>query len=223
MEQNYSDAYHTLGLREGASPEEIRSAYERLEARFSESAYLGSPLWEAAAEKRERFRAAYALLTGAQDAAGPAEASGEDGREAPVAAAEAPASVGNPQNRAEDFSVRCRVRELLNENDPEAAAALLAAQPNADTDPELVFLRGMIAWQRGWLDEARQYTEKAVRLAPDNSEYRTWLDKVRTGPSTAAGSRLKKEAGDAACSACGWCTCECCADAICESICESIC
>ena len=225
MNPKYTDAYHTLGLREGASPEEIRSAFESLEERFSETAYLGSPLWDVAAEKRKKIRAAYDLLIGKQEENGPAEASGEeaDGKESAVAAAETTASDLNPQERTEGFSLHCRVRELLNQNDPDGAEALLAAQPDADTDPELVFLRGMTAWKRGWLDEAAQLTEKAVQLAPDNSEYRTWMDKVRSGPSTAAGSRLMKNAGDIACGACGWCTCECCADVICESICDSIC
>lgn len=223
MDQKYSDAFHILGLREDASQEEIQSAFERLNERFSEVNYLGSPLWDMAAEKREKIRAAYELLTGKQETEIPAEVPVEEAeaKESTVAGVKTTATIVNQQGLSEGPSVSYRVREFLNQNDPYSAQTLLAAQPNLDTDPELIFLHGMTAWKRGWLDEATQLIEKAVKMSPDNQEYRTWADKIRnSSPSNAFRSRLKENARDAACGACGWCTCECLAEAICESICS---
>ncbi|MBQ1678501.1 MAG: hypothetical protein II062_03075 [Oscillospiraceae bacterium] len=207
-EQN---AYQILGVSETASPEEIRDAYEKLEERYSETNYLGSPLWDMAAEKRELIRAAYALLSGDKTGAGETESPAEGlNTESPEAAA------------AEQDSVSVRVRRLLNRNEPNEAEALLKEQPDLETNPEYVYLRGMAAWKKGWLDEATSYVEKAVQMAPKNQEYRHSCETIKTG--SPASEKLKQAAKDKkkTCGACGACAGECLCEALCESICESI-
>ena len=197
MTEEQKNAYRVLGLPETASLEEIRQAFDKLEERFSETNYLGSPLWDMAAEKRELIRAAYATLT---QAAGQAEEASSDRTPLP------------------GDSVSVKVRKLLNANDPDGAERLLAAEPDAETNPDYIYLRGMIAWKRGWLDEAARNVEKASALAPQNAEYKAAVEKVHAGlPVSAKLKRSVKEKGFF--SACGLCLGEC----LCETICESAC
>lgn len=197
MTEEQKNAYQVLGLPETASPEEIREAFDRLEERFSETNYLGSPLWDMAAEKRELIRAAYAALTRGE---GPTE--------------EAPSD----QWPLPGDSVSVKIRKLLNANDLDGAEGLLAAQPDAETNPDNIYLRGMIAWKRGWLDEAAKNVEKAARLAPQNAEYKAAVEKIHAGlPASVKLKRSIKDNGFF--SACGLCLGEC----LCETICESAC
>ena len=200
-----SDAYQTLNLPENASREEIDEAYTALLERFSEVNYLSSPLWDMAADKRNRIRAAYALLTAETP---------EPLREAPDA--EPPAT----RPALPEQSVSVRVRNLLNANDPDGAEALLKAQPELETDPELIYLRGMVAWKRGWLDEATEHLEQAAGLEPQNAEYKSAVEQIKQGlPRFRDWDKAKKTNGKRVCGACGAGAGEC----LCEALCESIC
>lgn len=200
MDETKKNAYRVLNLPETATREEIHAAYEKLEERYSEIRYLGSPLWDMAAEKRELIQAAYDELT----------------RE------EAPMRVQTVQEAQEDpepgDSVSRRLRTLLNRNELDAAQALLEQQPNRENDPELLYLRGMLAWKRGWLDEATQSMDAALRLAPQNQEYRTGREKLTGGLPLSA--RLRQGIKDRQTrGACAACLMEC----LCEGLCEAIC
>ena len=206
MSTEKQNAYQLLGVPENASQTEIRDAYEKLMERYSEENYLGSPLWDMAAEKREQIHTAFALLCGEGPESGEAEAPATGfGAEASAPAA------------AEEDSVSVRVRRMLNRNDPDGAEALLKAQPDLDTNPEYVYLRGMTAWKKGWLDEATRHMEQAVKMAPKNQEYRHSCDMIRTELPAAA--KLKQAAKDKK-EACGLCVGECICEALCEGVCE---
>ena len=191
------NALRVLGLPETATPEEIRAAYDKLEDRYSEANYFGSPLWDMAAEKRELIRAAYAELS----------------QEEPSAAQPAVIAPERPES-----SVSLRVRKLLNANDLDGAEQLLLCQAELESNPEYVYQRGMICWKRGWLDEATQYVEKASAMAPKNTEYRAACEKVRAG--LPASAKLKQSLKrKETCGVCGACAGECACEMLCESIC----
>lgn len=204
-EQN---AYQILGVPETASPEELRDAYEKLEERYSETNYLGSPLWDMAAEKRRSVEAAYRLLNGA---------------EAPSAAEPEPIQP-DQTNSDRSPSVNIRVRSLLNLGNLEDALSLLNAQPDRDSNPEWIYLRGIAAWKRGWLDEAHRLIRRAAELVPKNQEYQTGLEKLYTSPVPLS-DRDKKERSWKCCKEnwfefCGICGAECLCDAICDGLCN---
>ncbi len=210
--EHQSEAYKILNLPENASREEIDSAYTALMERFSEDNYMGSPLWDMAAEKRTQIRAAYNLLTAAEAA--------ENTPEPEAASMEAPVM----QAALPEQSVTVLVRNLLNANNPDEAEALLKAQPELDTDPELIYLRGMAAWKRGWLDEAAKYVKQANQMEPQNVEYKAALDKILFAPpSLDKLKESKKTRGKWACGACGACAGECVCEALFEVICDSVC
>ena len=62
----------------------------------------------------------------------------------------------------------------ISQGDLNLAEELLNAQ--SDHDAEWNFLKGAVCYRRGWLDEARQYYQTAVQMAPDNAEYQRALD-----------------------------------------------
>ena len=210
--QHQSEAYKILNLPENASREEIVEAYASLMERFSEENYMGSPLWDMAAEKRAQIRNAYNLLTAADTT--------EELPEQKAASKDAPVKQGGLPEQ----SVSVRVRKLLNANDPDGAEALLMAQPDLDTNSELIYLRGMTAWKRGWLDEAAKSVKQAAKLEPNNAEYKAALDKVLFAPpSLNKLKESKKTRAKWVCGACGACAGECACEALCDVICDSVC
>ena len=46
----------------------------------------------------------------------------------------------------------------------------------SDHNAEWNFLKGVICYRKGWMDEAKRYYETAVQMAPNNPEYRRALD-----------------------------------------------
>ena len=201
-----------MNLPENASREEIVEAYASLMERFSEENYMGSPLWDMAAEKRAQIRNAYNLLTAADTT--------EELPEQKAASKDAPVKQGGLPEQ----SVSVRVRKLLNANDLDGAEALLKTQPDLDTNPELIYLRGMTAWKRGWLDEAAKSVKQASKLEPNNAEYKAALDKILFAPPSLDNLKESKNTrGKWVCGACGACAGECACEALCEVICESVC
>lgn len=200
MDEARKNAFRVLKLPETATQEEIRAAYEKLEERYSEVHYLGSPLWDMAAEKRELIQTAYKELT----------------EEAQSVQTQAP-QTEEAEPECSD-SVSRRLRALLNRNELDEAQALLEQQENRENDPELLYLRGMLAWKRGWLDEATQFVDAALRLAPQNQEYRTGRESLTGGlpPSARLKQQIKDRQTRRACAACF-------AECLCEGICEAIC
>ena len=210
--ENQSEAYRILNLPDRASREEIDEAYASLMERFSEDNYMGSPLWDMAAEKRDQIRDAYNLLTAADTT--------EELPEEKAASKEVHVNQGSLPEQ----SVSVWVRNLLNANDPDGAEALLKTQPDLETNPELIYLRGMCAWKRGWLDEAAKFVKQAAKLEPNNAEYKAAQDKILFAPpSLNKLKESKKTRGKWVCGACGACAGECACEAICEVLCDSVC
>ena len=54
----------------------------------------------------------------------------------------------------------------------------------SDHNAEWNFLKGVICYRRGWMDEAKRYYETAVQMEPNNPEYRRALDILEGRGST---------------------------------------
>ena len=71
------------------------------------------------------------------------------------------------------------MRNLINMGDLNTAERLLDEMPQHGG--EWYFLRGSIAYRRGWLDEAMQNYSLAVQMEPNNMEYRQALNMMQRG------------------------------------------
>lgn len=163
------DPYEVLGVKPGASDDEIKRAYRELARKYHPDNYQNNPLADLAEEKMKEINEAYDLLSkkgGGYQAQGGYQQSGYQYQ-----------SQGGYSQNASPLYVQ--VRSAINQGDLNRAEQLLRTAPAQDA--EWHFLTGSIAYRKGWLDEAAQHIQIACQMAPTNGEYRQALARVRGG------------------------------------------
>lgn len=156
-----SQAYEILGLREGASEDEIRRAYRDLVKKYHPDQYVNNPLSDLAAEKLKEINEAYDVLTRRE--AGYQKSS----RSSSGNARYSDSAGGYSGEYASDF---IRVRQFLSANNVNAAEAVLRGIPVQNA--EWFYLNGIIKMRRGAYDAARDSLGRAASMDPTNTEYR---------------------------------------------------
>ena len=159
------DPYSVLGVSQNASDEEVKKAYRELARKFHPDNYQNNPLADLAEEKMKEINEAYDTIT-KQRSGG---YSGSSSRN----------YTGYQQSYGSGNPGYIRVRNLINAGDLEGAEQLLYEV--GQRDGEWYFLSGSIAYRRGWLDEAMQNYTQAVRMEPNNMEYRQALAVMQRG------------------------------------------
>lgn len=187
--------YEVLGIKEGASEEEIRKAYKDLVRKYHPDKYANNPLSDLAEEKMKEINEAYNYLMKNK---GPR--SGDN-------------SWGQDSYHSHDAgSIYTKVRNLINQGNITAAERLL--RQNQTGDAEWYFLNGIISLRKGWYNQGYQQISKAAAMDPSNPEYRSTLNNLHQ-QNTAYRSRGRNMNTDN-CDACDFCTCMLCSDCCCE-------
>ncbi|MGI6150790.1 MAG: DnaJ domain-containing protein [Christensenellales bacterium] len=154
-----SEAYKILGLREGASEDEIRRAYRDLVKKYHPDQYVNNPLSDLAAEKLKEINEAYDVLMR------------RDTRYQSAGSSGGARSSGSTSGYSGDYAVEfARVRQLLSANNVNAAEAVLRSIPLQNA--EWFYLNGIIKMRRGAYDAARDSLGRAASMDPSNVEYR---------------------------------------------------
>ncbi|MFY9394205.1 MAG: DnaJ domain-containing protein [Halanaerobiales bacterium] len=192
MKKKMKDPYKVLGLKKGASQEEIREAYKKLVKKYHPDQYANNPLSDLAEEKLEEINKAYNYLMN--------EGSGQGARGF------------NNNYQHYGHSQFIQVRDLINRNQLQEAERVL--DRIGQRDAEWHFLKGIIYMRRGWYDQGYQYIRRAVSMDPGNEEYRATLDNINYQASSYR-SAGRGSHGDG-CDACDVCTCLLCSDCCCE-------
>ena len=169
-----NDPYSVLRVSPSASDAEVKKAYRDLARKYHPDNYHDNPLADLAQEKMKEINEAYDTImksrsgsrSGGAGAGGYGAQGGYYGQSAYSGASSDPA-----------FS---QVRSYINAGRLDEAERMLNANIS-NRSAEWYFLRGEIAYRRGWIDEARQNYQIACNMAPNNMEYQRALSVVRGG------------------------------------------
>lgn len=161
------DPYEVLGVGPSASDEEIKRAYRDLARKYHPDNYADNPLADLAQEKMKDINEAYDTITRSRSGGG-YQQSGQNRQSYQNASYY---SAGNPSY--------AQIRQLISQGSLDAAESLL--RNSSGRDAEWYYLSGMIAYRRGFLDDARRNFQSAYSMEPGNPEYQQALRAVQGG------------------------------------------
>lgn len=171
-----TDPYSVLGVSPSASDDEIKKAYRDLARKYHPDNYHDNPLADLAQEKMKEINEAYDQITKSR-ASGGSSTGGSSGYGYGY-------SGGSQQNYRNNTNYGgsaafAQVREALNVGDIAREERLLNA--SSVRNVEWNYLMGNVYYQKGWLDEARNYYQRAVQMEPTNQVYRNALAYMSNG------------------------------------------
>ncbi|HAG42736.1 MAG TPA: molecular chaperone DnaJ [Clostridium sp.] len=147
--------YEVLGVRQGASQDEIKKAYRELAKQYHPDQYGDNPLKNLAEEKMREINDAYDALTKNNGSSSNYQSySGGDN----------------------NFNIYQSVRMDLNRGNIAGAEAKLNSI--SDRTAEWYFLMGMVNYRKGWFDNAYNLINQACNMDPNNFEYRQTLNSL---------------------------------------------
>lgn len=200
------DPYEVLGVRQGASEEEIKAAYKELVKKYHPDKYQNNPLSDLAEEKLQEVNEAYdMLMKGNSGGSGYGGSSGYSG-----------GGYGGGYGRTSSAEFN-QVRRNIDAGNLQGAEEILNRSQNRNA--EWMFLSGMLSYRKGWYDDAVSKVQQAVNMDPQNPEYRQALGQMmNVGQSyqNMAYGRGFNSTEDAFCKAL---QCYCCLDMCCTPDC----
>ena len=155
--------YEVLGVPDNADEETVKKAYKELVKKYHPDKYINNPLADLAAEKMKEINKAYDMIT-----KGTGQSHNTGGYQNP--------SYGRYQsygNAAPSFSL---VRSMISMNMISQALMMLQQLPKT---AEWYFLSGVACVKSGRYTDGLNYLETAVRMEPDNTEYRDTLNGLK--------------------------------------------
>lgn len=167
------DPYEVLGVSPNASDEEIKKAYRELSRKYHPDRYVDNPLADLAQEKMKDINEAYAAITKQREGGQRGQQSGYGGRTGGYGGSSA---YSGSSSYSGEFA---NVRRAIQENRLDEAERMLNAMSSHNA--EWYYLRGCVAYGRGWMDEARQNFQIASQMDPGNMEYRQAMARAGGG------------------------------------------
>ena len=187
------DPYEILGVQRNATDEEIKNAYRNLARKYHPDNYADNPLSDLAGEKMKEINEAYDAIIASRKSGGKKKG-----------------DYTNPNSKYPD------IRNLITNGRLDEAQLLLDGVPLGERDAEWYFLSGSVLYKRGWFNDAFSSFATAVRMDPDNMEYRQALNNMqRRGAGFNSPYRTGTNMGGSN-DACDCCTSLLCADCCCE-------
>lgn len=182
--------YEVLGVRQGASKEELTKAYKALAKQYHPDQYGDNPLKTLAEEKMRDINEAYQSLVSKNSG------TNDDFR-----------SSGSSDSSFNDIRA-----DIQRGNLDLATSKLNNITPQ---NAEWNFLMGAIHMRKGWYDSARTYIETACNLDPSNNEYRDAYNSLNNNNNQYR-QVYRNNTGNG--SICDMCLTIWCADSLCECI-----
>lgn len=152
--------YEVLGVKPGASQDEIKSAYRKLIKQYHPDKFIDNPLKNLAEEKMAEINKAYDALTKNPNNNSYNYSGGS--------------STSSNDYASYDFQ---EIRRFIQSGNYIAAENRLNSINNRNA--EWHYLNGAIMLNKGWYDAAMNEMTTAVNMDPNNFEYRQGLNSLR--------------------------------------------
>ena len=191
--------YEVLGIKPGASQDEIKSAYRKLVKQYHPDQYVDNPLKDLAEKKLAEVNQAYEMLKNNSGTSSSSYNSSSNN------------SYTNGESYSSDTAQYAEIRRMIQSGNNIAAETRLNSISNRNA--EWHFLYGMVMLNKGWFDAAINNLETACRMDPNNFEYRQNLNNLRMRARSYTNT-YRTPGGNANAFDCGinlWCL-----DSICE-------
>ncbi|MBD7912416.1 MULTISPECIES: J domain-containing protein [Clostridium] len=189
--------YEVLGIKPGASQEEIKSAYRKLVKQYHPDQFTDNPLQELAQEKLAEVNEAYRILS-----------SGNGNSNNYSSNSGSSSSYTNSGNYSQELA---QARACLQRRDTRGAEAILNRV--TDRSAEWYYLMGVVHMNKGWYDSALQNIRTASNMDPNNFEYKQTLQQLNSRTMNYGNPYRTTQSSPNACDCCInlWCL-----DSICE-------
>lgn len=169
--------YEVLGLKEGASVDEIKKAYRELVKKYHPDRYRDNPLSDLAEDKLREINEAYDILM-KNGGNGQQQRTYQQQRSWQQQQQQQRQNTGQGSNYgyANDSQKIYQIKMLIqNGNFAQAQQMLDSIQVR---DSSWHYLQGLLFLRRGWYDKANVLLQRAVDMEPNNMEYRDALSRV---------------------------------------------
>ena len=164
-----NDPYEVLGVRRGASQEEIKEVYRELVKKYHPDKYQGNPLADLAEEKLQEVNEAYDMLMKNSTTS----YSSYHGTDSSSTYGNYQSSGNASSGETGDFY---QVRSALDRNDLYRAEQMLINIPIHNA--EWYFLSGVLSYKKGFVQDGIQNIRQAVDMDPNNPEYKSILGQI---------------------------------------------
>ena len=194
-----NDPYVTLGVSRTASDEDVKKAYRELARKYHPDNYVNNPLADLAQEKMKEINEAYDAI--------------EKERSGGGSAYQYQTWSQNTSSQSSSYSVALNdARKAIDSGDLTRAEMILGSI--VDRGGEWNYLMGLLAFRRGWMEEASRYFRIAATMDPTNPEYRQAVNYIENNSRSpfSAGTVTRRNDADM----CDVCTKLMIADCCCE-------
>lgn len=191
--------YEVLGIREGASEDEIKKAYRELVKKYHPDQYQDNPLSKLAEEKLREVNEAYDYLM----------KNASSGQESSYGRSRSGSWSG--QGNSGFYN---QVKSHINSGNIKLAEDMLNSSRNRDA--AWFYLKGLIFMRRGWYDEAYTHIQRAVSMDPSNYEYRSTLNSMHNANNAYRANSYYRGYNSQGVDFCQVCQILWCADCCCE-------